>query len=393
MFIAGYLFAGAAVFLLQIVSAGFMDAGEFGILSPLLAVLLVLLAPGAAVGIAVSRYVSGYEGAGEDYKTPLFLRKSLYYISVFAAVTAAVGAAFAPVVDSYLQTGDVILVNLVVGAAVLSMFIQFAAGALSGLRRKLQALLMSLAAPVIILILGASFMLVGLSLQWIVGAVAAGYLVLLPVGVLMLWKEFRLSGLKDLELGRKEALRFVLPVLAVIMSFSFLAGIDIVMVRHYFPSGESGWYTAAALGRLACFFPAVFITGWLFPWVNAEGEKAYGLLKKALVCCGLLSAAGVVALSLMGEAYRYMMPVCAAMVPLSLLGVLTGFNLAAGKLKLMLWLLPAGCILEVGLMLKFHETIQQILYIMIGAATVLFAVGFIGTILKKPGKAVRMYEG
>jgi O-antigen/teichoic acid export membrane protein len=193
-----------------------------------------------------------------------------------------------------------------------------------------------------------------------------------------------------------EIIKYSLPVLGVTIIFSILTQADMVLVKHYFLAQQAGLYASAAvLGRAILYLPAAIIIA-LFPMVtelHSLNKDASHILKKGLVYTALLAGGGVLLFWIMpefllgflfGQRYLAAAPLLGifglAMFPMAMLGILISFNLARNQVKLIYPLL-VGAIIQITLIHFYHQTLNQVLWIIVGMGTLLFITN-LGMILR-----------
>ncbi len=393
----------------QIVMGRMLTEEDYGTLNALFALLTIASVPGLAIALVVSKYIAGYNATGEQFKIGLFLRKMLFYVSIFTAVVIALGLVFAQLISSYLMVDNIFHVVLIITSIALTLLLPISTGAVQGLKWFWDLGLLNLVTPVARLLLGILLVYLGFRLDGALGALAAGNLLAVLIGFIILRDKFKVFG-PNIALGRREAIGYAMPVLIVTFCISVLTNIDMLMIKHYFSPQESGLYGAAVIfGRAIYYFPMA-ITMAMFP-LAAEAKAlktdAYGSLKKALLYSAVLCGLGVLALNLFPEiiinllfgdrylpAVHYIRLVSLAMFPLCLLSIIANFNLAINKVKLTIWSLAIGSIAEYFLILKYHATISQVLYVLMGVGLVLLIANFSGTMLRKPDREMeKVYSG
>jgi len=182
-----------------------------------------------------------------------------------------------------------------------------------------------------------------------------------------------------------DLLSYAIPVFLANVCFAILTQVDLIMVRHYFPPTEVGIYASAAvLGRAIMYLPAVLVLA-LFPMVaeaHTKNQKSYHLLVKASTYTVVLAGSGTLLYLLFprfimgllfGEKYVEAASLLGlygfAMLPMGLLFILINYNLARTDVKFIKYLLLFTC-LQVCLVVLFHQTLTQILWIIFACGTV-----------------------
>jgi len=177
------------------------------------------------------------------------------------------------------------------------------------------------------------------------------------------------------------------PVFLTLVCLAIFSNIDVILVKHFFPATEAGYYAAAALfGRLV-FFVAGPIASVMFPKVSDLMEKGldyFSVLKKALALVFLISSAASLAfllvptwfiLPLFGQAY---LPAASllflfglSMLFYALSNMLVVFCLSVQRYFFLpnLFFFSA---LEIVLIYLFHSSLIQVLQVMLVSFALLF---------------------
>lgn len=234
-----------------------------------------------------------------------------------------------------------------------------------------------------------------------IGLVWAGYGIygalwaLLVAGVVM-WGLFS-YGARAFRLvppapGRHRfLLRDTLPIVAATAAFTIMTQLDVVLVRHYFGPHEAGVYAAAAaLGKAVMYLPGAIAIA-LFPMVAENDAKSVGsapLLIQAVLLVGVLSGSGALIFVffpdflihlLYGRAYEGAVEVLRyfgfAMLPMALVMVAEHFLIAKGRV-LFVYLFAIIAPLQIVAVYFFHETLFDIVKVLIACGTLLMVLGY-----------------
>ncbi|MFC1453112.1 glycosyltransferase [Verrucomicrobiota bacterium] len=169
---------------------------------------------------------------------------------------------------------------------------------------------------------------------------------------------------------------YFLKYMTALAGYSVLAGVDVVLVKHYFPEAEAGRFAVGAnLARAVIFF-AQPITAAMFPKVVSSGAASYAsgrTLLKAVVLVTVITLGFVVALSLFpglvvgilaGRGGANAVPVFRAMVwamaPLSVLFIIINFELAQRRFRITIPLLVCAGAYVLAVVL-WHQTLFQVI--------------------------------
>ena len=393
------MIANISNYLYQIIMGRLLPFEEYGALNALFSLITIVSVPGAAITLVVSKYITEYSATGEDYKIGLFLRKTLFYICIFAGVITAAGLAVSPLIMWFLNVNSLSFVIYVILTITTVFFLPISAGTFQGLKKFWQLGVINLISPIARLIIGVILVIVGFKLEGALGALLIGNLLAIAYGFWLIRNNFRTHGEKGVALGRKKALKYGIPVFIITLGITLLTNLDMIMIKHYFSPHESGVYGAAVIfGRAIFYFPSAIVMA-MFPLVteaNVLNRNVYSSLKKALLYSFVLCGAGVAGIYIFPEiitkiffgarflpALPYIKLMCIAMFPLCLLNVVVNFNLAVNKNTISVWSIILGSISELVLITIYHQTIFEVLYILLGVGTVLLVVNLAAVLLRK----------
>jgi glycosyltransferase involved in cell wall biosynthesis len=164
------------------------------------------------------------------------------------------------------------------------------------------------------LALGVAMVAAGFGVEGAVAASVVGQVVM-TVALLPLLRHELFSGSGDKQKERIGGRQTLLSLVAL-GGYAVLMSMDTVLARHYLPSREAGWYTAAAtVGKIAMFLPgAVALVAFpRFSVGDGRSREARSALRFALpviLALGLLAALIMLAFSsvvvsvLFGASYR-----------------------------------------------------------------------------------------
>ncbi|HMO50494.1 MAG TPA: hypothetical protein PKE26_01405 [Kiritimatiellia bacterium] len=198
---------------------------------------------------------------------------------------------------------------------------------------------------------------------------------------------------------------FFLRSLLMLGSYAVLMNADLIFIKHLFTPEEAGTFARAAIiGRSVIFLPMP-IALVMFPKVITSGPSTRDsriTLIKALVLVALLIGSAVGAIIAVpwlplwimygirepdAELVRLLIMVVCAMAPLALTFLLMNYEIAQHRFSLV-WLL-AGCAWAyIGGVVIWHETMEQIVWVM-GSVSLLSAAGFSAAIVWRAGRRRR----
>jgi O-antigen/teichoic acid export membrane protein len=225
----------------------------------------------------------------------------------------------------------------------------------------------------------------GWGLSGAMGAIALAYFVTAFFSFLLLFFSLKAEGVKIsakedfADRGSPnilEAYRYVFPVGLTLLCFMVLTNIDLILVKHFFTPIEAGYYSISQMvGKIILVLPIPMVTV-MFPHLfSSEGQekKARLILGRNLRIAGFLCGGATLCAFifpspilkiLSGKIY----PECLLLVGLfsvnmtffSLMLILLYYHLFTSR-RGFLYPLLLFTLMEVGLILLFHDTLVQVL--------------------------------
>ncbi len=364
--------------LFQVAMMRRLGTAEYGVLSALLALVLVVGAPSDALRTAVAHVTARLLRAGRPGELRPALAAWVRLVAVTAAALFAAVAAGSPWIAAYLRIDRSELVVLTALVMAASLFVPFVVGTLQGLERfGPVALLGQLPAAVR---LGG-----GLALVVWAGAGAGGALAAQAAGLgvflVAAWRVVpRALPPGAATGGERPAAAYFARSLLLLLAFGILMNADVSLVKHYFPPDQAGVYArAATMARAIVFLPAPIALA-LFPKVVSTGARSTEatrlLARAALYVAGLILAAATAGTLLAPWIWRAFtgaapgpeaVPLlrCAlwAMAPIGLVHLLMNFEMAQNRFAGPLALLPAAALYLAGVALH-HGRLTDVLAVL-----------------------------
>lgn len=379
--------AGGLNYLYQIIMGRMLGPDHYGVFSSLVSILLLFSVPASAVQTVIAHYTSRFEAHSRLGETKALLVSALKRVSLYASMGTIMVILASPMIASFLHIGSVVPV-MVLGAVLIPwMLSPIASGALQGLQRfNYLGVNLTLGAVGRIFV-GIILVSAGLGVNGALGGSFASCVVMLLFGLVPLAFLFRDHTNTD-DINMRDVYRYSGRVLLGYVSFAILTNMDVILVKHFFPPTEAGYYSAAAtFGKIALFLPGA-IAVVMFPkssHLYALGRDAAAILKKSLLCVIALCAPVVIAYFaapnfivglFFGESYSATVPL------LGPLGLAMGLY-ALGNVLLLYYLsvhntaflgIVAACAaIEVVSLAIFHHTLMQVVIVIM--ANGLFLLG------------------
>ena len=369
--------AGALNYFYHIIMGRMLGPDSYGVFSSLVAMLLVFSVPASAVQTVVAHYTSGFQAQGHIGGTQALVSSALKRVLFYAAIGTVAIMLASPVIASFLHIGSIVPV-IVLGTVLIPwMLSPVASGTLQGLQRfnylGTNMILGALGRVFVGLILVSG----GLSVSGALGGSFASCSIMLLHGLIPLTFLFR--GQYTDEINLRDIYGYSGRVLLGYASFAVLTNMDIILVKHFFPPAEAGYYSAAStFGKIVLFLPGA-IAVVMFPkssYLYALGKDAARVLKKSLLCVTALCAPVVTAYfvapgflvgRLFGELYWSTVPLIGplglAMALYALGNVLLLYYLSVHSAAF-LRVIAACAVTEVISLAIFHHTLMQVVIVL-----------------------------
>jgi O-antigen/teichoic acid export membrane protein len=248
------------------------------------------------------------------------------------------------------------------------------------------------------LVLGVLFVFLGWGVFGALGAVSISYFITIILCFFML-RSYILPGNKllqrngdveeDKPFSVSEVYRYFFPAGTTVLCFMVLTNVDLILVKHFFTPMEAGYYSIAQIvGKIILFLPFPVVTV-MFPKLSSFGgqeAKRLSLLGQSLTIAGILCG-GAALMGLLfptaiievlsGKIYVESISLvkwfCLNMTFLSLTWISLNYHLATQKRG---FIFPLLCLtlVQIGLILLFHKTLTQVLFVVGVIAVCLLAV-------------------
>ena len=281
-FINNPLFSGSVVMvggslLVNVINYGYhlvmgrvMGPTDYGVLASIYSVLYMVSVVPISTSVSIVKFISSAESMEEKRVVYRELRKLIWRIAVIASVFMII---ITPVLAKFLHIDDIFSVLLVAPILFMSLVTLVNQSAMQGLLKFMGMVGPNFVSAVIKFLVGFLLVMMGYS----VGGAVMGVLVAVFLAYLL---SERLA--QDLKKNVKSAVRFELdkfikfsiPVLVQALAFTSFFTIDVILVKHYFSSFDTGLYAAlSTLGKII-YFAAQPVASVMFPVIS--GKKARG---------------------------------------------------------------------------------------------------------------------
>lgn len=372
-------------YLYHLIVARLLGPKDYGLLDSLISILYQLSIPLATASTVITKYVASFKGQNRKKTIESFfwkLNKRLIFLTPVILIALIIST---PFITNFLHLPSPFLFLLIVFSFILGTFSALGKSFLQGLSR-FTALSVTgifegffrLAATILLLFLG--WGLLGAIFPYLAMTLLSLLLTLFLVRGL-LWGE-KTEPIPE----KKEIFAFIFPVFFTNLGITSLITSDIVLVRHFLPATEAGFYAAlSTLGKII-YFAAAPVMGVIFPIVS-EMQAAAKSLKMVtlpgLAIIGMITGAFFALFSffprlmiflLFGQKYLVIEPfVIYFALGMSLYTInvtLLNISLALRRILPTIFVSLAA-LFQIILIILFHQSIMQIVNIFIGVSALL----------------------
>ena len=385
---------GALNYIFQIILGRTLSPDQYGSFNSLLSMSTLITAPVTILHLVFSRFIARINQDRLQQIKTLLIKSSRAIFSLISGVML-IGLLAVPWFKTFLHIETTLPIILMLLAACFSTVQQVLVAVCEGMHRFLALGIISG---------GGAFMRVFFALFFVIffGWGVEGSLLAITFASFsaIVYGTWQVRDVLKSQAGNlpsdffSEMGRYSIPAFLMITMVVIMCNIDIILVKHYCPPEQAGYYaTAAILGRIAFFLPSSLLMV-LFPSVSkatTSGRKDGHYLWISIGLTTILSGAVFLVFFLAGkpiiefiygDQYFSSAPilkiVTAAMGLLAISQVIFSYGLARSEFGF-LWPLAGGGILLLLLAFLYHESAETIAWILLLSTTIIF----FGTILNR----------
>ncbi len=397
----GSMIANVCNYLFQFFMSRNLSVTDFGTMNALLSLLVITAVPSVAIMLVSSKQISIFKATNEIFKTRLFHKKVFKKISIYGVFITLFLIALSPQIADYLNIYELSPVILLLLILFFSFLIPINLGIIQGLQHFITFGVLSGITGLARLLFGIILLTIGFKLNGAMMGILFSIILVFSISFFYITKaQPKIQDIQNLGIGYKNILLSSLPIVLCTLGILGLTNLDLILVKHYFSGEEAGIYASVAvLGRTIFYFPGIIVLA-MFPMASenhALKTNSLPLLKKTLGLTFMMAGTGLIILLvfpdlmlsiLFGKTYSdggtYLRIFSIAMFFMAMVSILANYFLAVEK-KQFLWILIAGCFIEVILICFFHQSLMTVLYIITVTTSLMFISLLLMTLgLKKP---------
>jgi len=369
-------------YLFQLFTGRYLSTVDFGILNSLFSLFVITSVPGNAILLTTAKSISDLKALKNKSKIEKVVTQILFYTICLSCIFFALGFVFRGVILKFLSITDSYAYLIILVSMVLTLPLMVFMGILQGRQKFLKLGIFNAGQAIIKLLLVVIAIVLGLSFRSVMTSTAISIIIILVTIFHFSKKELNISksfSVLTIDDEVLKMLKYVVPSFIAMLCFTIMTNIDMILVKHYFSGHEAGVYaTSAMFGKIILYFPGAIVMA-MFPMVsesNALKTDTKRLLGKCLLYTSLFCFFSALVLCINPElivktlfGVKYIQSaalirfVGLVMIPLALLNININYLLAINKFSFIYGLI-GGCILEIVLVVFFHNSMLQVLTIL-----------------------------
>lgn len=382
----GTMAANASAYFYHLVVGRILGPAAYGELAALLSLSYILNVFAIVLQIVVTRYVAQQSARHEYGRIKALVLRFIGFLVSVGLLCVVLLIIVAPAVANYLHIRDALVVYFLFVGVVISMISVVFASVLQGLQRFTAGMVISNINSILRLVSGA--LAAGFGVTAILGTGLVTSIVATLITIIPLRKIFMAKTPATPIILTPLFKTSVMTFLAV-LGVSILNSQDVILVKHYLPEVESGWYGALSTMGKIIFFASSSIMYVLLPIVSqrsATGKHSKNLIYASI---GIVSAislcitAGFFILPQFAMQLLYGTSFIKAAPYLGLFGVFSSLYTVAytivtallGIGKSTVWIILIGVALAQNILISiFHTDLRSIISLNIGLSLVLVVI-------------------
>ncbi len=263
---------------------------DFAAFNALLSIVVLVSAPLSTLQTAVAKYSSEFNAHSQVNKIKVLLARTTKNAAGLALLTLILFYFLSPHILEKLkipsQSCGYVLTLLLALSWISPVFL----GATQGLELFKWLAFIQVLPSVLKLALIIAFVMMGFGLAGALGGFLASGIIGILISVIPLRHYFIKVNYEE-EVNFREILAYILPITVSTFCFMYLVNIDMILVKYFFASQDSGIYSLAQMvGKIFLFLPGA-ISIVMFPRIsglNAKNLDTRSTLRRSLLYAAIL---------------------------------------------------------------------------------------------------------
>lgn len=380
-----YILSTIFTFLLFFFAARYLGVEEYSNLGVLLSVFFMFSFATSLMNIVIMKFLSYFIAKSQYDKLSNFCYLFIRMMIIIGVAIFIILVAFSRQIYSLLRLNsqaDVIALGILIGAFVvwnglMGLLNGLQYFTLQGINKMIQAFFSAF--------FGIFLILLGFKAGGILIGLAIGTFAAIPLAAYALKNIFMV---KRYSIGKIHLWKYIAPSMVVVSCIGIILNIDVPLVKYFMDSTQSGYYAAVSLLSSIVFSFSLVFSMVMFPKAahfHSNGRRSSHLLLSSLNYTVFSSLALLLIYLLIpdfivnvvyGSNYKiaqYLGAYTIAMSFLSISNIFIMYDLAIEK-GFLVFLIPFSVVLEIFLILAFHDTIWQVITVLLVFNALLLAV-------------------
>ena len=405
---AGTIAVGVFNLLYHLISVRLLTPEDYGTFNALVSFVMFTSMAISPLGTTLTRFFTEYIAKGNFAALLFIFKKLIKRLFVVACLVIALFFIISPGLAGFLKT-KTLYVLVCGGAIVISLFSPPLISIFQSFQKFKIYSFIGIISSLGKLILGAFLMFLGWKVLGGLSGFLAGAVLPILVALYFIKGVFR-KEMGHIDKGVSSAVslvpicKYFFPVSIIMLSFTFIATIDVILVKHFFSSLDAGYYSIAQMvGKIALFLPSALAIVILPKSTKAHvtNSSSTGFLYKSLIIAGVCCFTFTLISFLFPDLLLTILtgklnPVSKGLVGLfalamsfyALTWIVINYLLAIHNLKFTLPLLVIA-ILEAAAIYNCHSSLTMVLYILLVFGIIsLFSSLLVVKVTQRQGKSI-----
>ena len=262
-------------FFYHIIMGRLLGPSEYGILASIISFLFISSAIASTIQTTSAKYTSVYLAKGNIDKVRSFFYQITKRLLIFTVVIFIIIIGFVNKITSFLKIDSIYPIIFLGVMIIEGSLISIGRGTLQGIKKFKSLGINSVLEVLLKLILGVILVYFGFKTDgaifgFMLATLLSYLFIFIPLRRVLMRKG---DNIVDSKIDIKRFYKSIFFILISTIIFSLLSYTDIILVKHFFSSHDTGFYSAAAqIGRIILFFPAA-VSVIVFPRLSEKYTK------------------------------------------------------------------------------------------------------------------------
>jgi len=287
----GLFFAGFFSYIFHFAMGRMLGPVEYGDLNTIVAINYIIIVFFNTIQTSVTLFTAKYRSNSEYGKIKNLIKSFSRRLLIYSLIIGFIFSFTIPFLGKFLNLNNPMILIWVIPMVIISLLYPITRGVLQGLQKFPSLSFSYIAEGFIKIVFALGLVWIGLRIHGAVAAIVLGLVITYPLTFKPLKKIFKT---KISRINKKEIYSYSFPVLFAVLLLTLMYSMDILLVKHYFPAVEAGYYAALAILSKVIFFSIVPLTQVMFPKITEAKENGQNYLKilfKTLLISILIIAA------------------------------------------------------------------------------------------------------